>query len=206
MEETASSGLVKGFRMIWAIMKLNLFFVGMTLAGGIVFGIGPAFYTVSSLIESDGLAYEAQTFRKGWQIWKAGFWRANKQFYLFLGLTAFLTYNLYLAIQFQGLMWLVVSFILFVVIGLSILLYLLSVTFDACYELSFANNLKLSFISLFLRMGTCLKLIFGLAGILLITWTMKGLLLFGTFSLLLLWVHGALKQERELIERDLTDA
>ncbi len=206
MEETASSGLVKGFRMIWAIMKLNLFFVGMTLAGGIVFGIGPAFYTVSSLIESDGLAYEAQTFRKGWQIWKAGFWRANKQFYLFLGLTAFLTYNLYLATQFQGLMWLVVSFILFVVIGLSILLYLLSVTFDACYELSFANNLKLSFISLFLRMGTCLKLIFGLAGILLITWTMKGLLLFGTFSLLLLWVHGALKQERELIERDLTDA
>lgn len=137
---------------------------------------------------------------------KAGFWRANKQFYLFLGLTAFLTYNLYLATQFQGLMWLVVSFILFVVIGLSILLYLLSVTFDACYELSFANNLKLSFISLFLRMGTCLKLIFGLAGILLITWTMKGLLLFGTFSLLLLWVHGALKQERELIERDLTDA
>lgn len=206
MEETASSGLVKGFRMIWAIMKLNLFFVGMTLAGGIVFGIGPAFYTVSSLIESDGLAYEAQTFRKGWQIWKAGFWRANKQFYLFLGLTAFLTYNLYLATQFQGLMWLVVSFILFVVIGLSILLYLLSVTFDACYELSFANNLKLSFISLFLRIGTCLKLIFGLAGILLITWTMKGLLLFGTFSLLLLWVHGALKQERELIERDLTDA
>lgn len=66
MEETASSGLVKGFRMIWAIMKLNLFFVGMTLAGGIVFGIGPAFYTVSSLIESDGLAYEAQTFRKSW--------------------------------------------------------------------------------------------------------------------------------------------
>ncbi len=206
MEETAGSGLVKGFRMIWAIMKLNLFFVGMTLAGGIVFGIGPAFYTVSSLIESDGLAYEAQTFRKSWQILKAGFWRANKQFYLFLGLTAFLTYNLYLATQFQGLMWLVVSFILFVVIGLSILLYLLSVTFDACYELSFANNLKLSFISLFLRMGTCLKLIFGLAGILLITWTMKGLLLFGTFSLLLLWVHGALKQERELIERDLTDA
>lgn len=206
MEETAGSGLVKGFRMIWAIMKLNLFFVGMTLAGGIVFGIGPAFYTVSSLIESDGLAYEAQTFRKSWQIWKAGFWRANKQFYLFLGLTAFLTYNLYLATQFQGLMWLVVSFILFVVIGLSILLYLLSVTFDACYELSFANNLKLSFISLFLRMCTCLKLIFGLAGILLITWTMKGLLLFGTFSLLLLWVHGALKQERELIERDLTDA
>lgn len=206
MEETATGGLVKGFRMIWGLVKLNLLFIAYTLAGGIIFGVGPAFYTISSLIEASGLVYEEQTFRKGWDIWKDGFWRGNKQFYLFFAVTAFLGYNLYLATQFQGLLWLVISFILIVIIGLCGLLYLLSVTFDACYEISFANNLKLSFICLFLRMGTFLKLIFGLAGIAVITWTMKGLLLFGTFSLLMLWVHGAMKQERTLIERDLTDA
>ncbi|WP_430611412.1 YesL family protein [Enterococcus sp. DIV0876] len=206
MEETATGGLVKGFRMIWAIVKLNLLFIAFTFAGGVVFGVGPAFYTISSLIETYGLAYEEQTFRRGWHMWKTGFWRANKQFYLFFAVAGFLMYNLYLATQIQGLIWLVISFVLIVVIGLCGLLYFMSVTFDACYEISFGNNLKLSFICLFLRMGTFLKLIFGLIGIAVITWTMKGLFLFGTFSLMMLWVHGALRPERQLIERDLTDA
>lgn len=43
MEETANSGLVKGFRLIWAIVKLNLFFVVLTLAGGGILGIGQRF-------------------------------------------------------------------------------------------------------------------------------------------------------------------
>ena len=129
--------------------------------------------------------------------------KANKQFYLFFLLTGFLVYNLYLATQIQGLIWLMITFVLVVVSGLSILLYLLSVVFDTSYEISLWNNLKLSFVCLFLHMATFLKLLVGIASILVFTWMMKGLLLFGTFSLLILWCHVAISQEKNVIDRDL---
>jgi len=180
-----------------------LFFVVLTLAGGGILGIGPAFHTISTLIHEDGLNYEHQSFRSAWRIWRSVFVKANKQFYLFFLLSGFLVYNLYLATQIQGLIWLMISFVLVVVSGLSILLYLLSVVFDTSYEISLWNNLKLSFVCLFLHMATFLKLLVGIASIFAFTWMMKGLLLFGTFSLLILWCHVAISQEKTVIDRDL---
>jgi uncharacterized membrane protein YesL len=52
-------------------------------------------------------------------------------------------------------------------------------------------------------MATFLKLLVGIASILVFTWMMKGLLLFGTFSLLILWCHVAISQEKNVIDRDL---
>lgn len=50
MKETTSGGLVKAFRLIWAVIKLNLFFVLFTMMGAVLFGVGPAFQTISDLI------------------------------------------------------------------------------------------------------------------------------------------------------------
>lgn len=86
MKETTSGGLVKAFRLIWAVIKLNLFFVLFTMMGAVLFGVGPAFQTISDLIEEEGLSYEDQTFRKALRCWKQNFWRANARFYLFFGL------------------------------------------------------------------------------------------------------------------------
>ena len=61
MKETTSGGLVKAFRLIWAVIKLNLFFVLFTMMGAVLFGVGPAFQTISDLIEEEGLSYEDQT-------------------------------------------------------------------------------------------------------------------------------------------------
>lgn len=64
MKETTSGGLVKAFRLIWAVIKLNLFFVLFTMMGAVLFGVGAAFQTISDLIEEEGLSYEDKTFRK----------------------------------------------------------------------------------------------------------------------------------------------
>lgn len=80
MKETTSGGLVKAFRLIWAVIKLNLFFVLFTMMGAVLFGVGPAFQTISDLIEEEGLSYEDQTFRKAFRCWKQNFWRANARF------------------------------------------------------------------------------------------------------------------------------
>jgi uncharacterized membrane protein YesL len=200
MKDTTSGGLVQAFRLIWGIIKLNLFFVLFTLMGGIVFGIGPAFQTISDLIEANGLSYEDQTMKQAFSRWKQNFWRANARFYLFFTLQAIVLYNLYLSSQIQGLLWLMIDFLLVVVSGLLLLLYLYSLLFESSYETSLLNTIKLAFISLFLSFGTFAKIIFGMASIVLLTWSMKGLFLFGTFSLLLFWVHFASRKDRGLID------
>ena len=200
MKETTSGGLVKAFRLIWAVIKLNLFFVLFTMMGAVLFGVGPAFQTISDLIEEEGLSYEDQTFRKAFRCWKQNFWRAKARFYLFFGLLAIAAYNLYLSSQIQGLLWLMIDFLLVVVSGLLVLLYLYSLLFESIYETSLLNTIKLAFVSLFLNFGTFAKVIFGLVGILVFTWSMKGLFLFGTFSLILLWVHSASRKDRALID------
>ena len=149
MKETTSGGLVKAFRLIWAVIKLNLFFVLFTMMGAVLFGVGPAFQTISDLIEEEGLSYEDQTFRKALRCWKQNFWRANARFYLFFGLLAIAAYNLYLSSQIQGLLWLMIDFLLVVVSGLLVLLYLYSLLFESIYETSLLNTIKLAFVVYF---------------------------------------------------------
>jgi uncharacterized membrane protein YesL len=200
MQDTTNGGLVKAFRLIWSIVKLNLFFVLFTLMGGGLLGIGPAFQTISDLIAEDGLAYENQGVAKAFQCWKRNFKRGNLRFYSFFLLFAVVCYNLYLSSQIQGLLWLMIDFLLVTVSVVLTLLYLYSLVFESTYETSLFNTVKLAFISLFFNFGTFAKVIFGIVGILVFTWTAKGLLLFATFSLIILWVQVATRKDREQID------
>ncbi|WP_086350340.1 YesL family protein [Candidatus Enterococcus clewellii] len=199
-----SSGLDKGFSMIWAIVKLNLMFIAFTLLGGVVLGIGPALQTISDLIQENELNYRESTWRLGLQRWKVNFIKGNGHFYLFLASLALISYNLYLSTGIQGLLWLVIDFVL-VFVGLLLFVYYLYLLInESTYELSLSNLLKLSFVSIFLNFGVFLKIIIGLVGIVLFTLSMKGLLLFGSFSLMLLWASFASRKNRELIDGKLT--
>lgn len=200
MQDTTNGGLVKAFRLIWSIVKLNLFFVLFTLMGGGLLGIGPAFQTISDLIAEDGLAYENQGVAKAFQCWKRNFKRGNLRFYSYFTLFAVVCYNLYLSSQIQGLLWLMIDFLLVTVSILLTLLYFYSLVFESTYETSLFNTFKLAFISLFFNFGTFAKVIFGIVGIFVFTWTAKGLLLFATFSLIVLWVQAATRKDREQID------
>ncbi|MBP1045180.1 DUF624 domain-containing protein [Enterococcus sp. BWM-S5] len=199
-----SSGLDKGFSMIWAIVKLNLMFVGLTLLGGVLFGIGPAFQTISDLIQENELNYRESTWRLAFERWKVNFIKGNIHFYLFLALLALISYNFYLSTGIQGLLWLIIDFVLIFVGLLLFVYYLYMVINESNYELSLVNLLKLSFVSIFLNFGVFLKIIIGLVGIVLFTLSMKGLLLFGSFSLMVLWASFASRKNRELIDGKLT--
>ncbi|MBL1227165.1 YesL family protein [Enterococcus sp. BWR-S5] len=199
-----SSGLDKGFSMIWAIVKLNLMFIAFTILGGVFFGIGPAFQTISDLIQENQLDYRESSWRLGFDRWKANFIKGNIHFYLFSALFALVSYNLYLSTGLQGLLWLVIDFILLFVGLLLFVYYLYMLMNESSYELSLINLLKLSFVSIFLNFGVFLKIILGLVGIVLFTFSMKGLLVFGSFSLMVLWASFVSRKNRELIDGKLT--
>ncbi|MCB5951899.1 DUF624 domain-containing protein [Enterococcus sp. BWT-B8] len=199
-----SSGLEKGFSMIWAIVKLNFIFITFTLLGGLFLGIGPAFQTISDLVQINELGYRETTWKLAFERWKVNFIKGNLYFYLFFSIQIVIFYNLYLSSSLQGLIWMIIDFILLFAVLLLTVGYLYVLMNESTYELSFINLFKLSFISIFLNFTVFLKIIVGLTGIILFTLSMKGLILFGSFSLIILWLSFASKKNREWIDGKLT--
>lgn len=198
-----SSGIQRLFYVIWTIIKLNLYFLLFSLMGGLVLGVGPAFQTMNDLLMEQGINYQEITFKRFLTGWKANFKRGNLHFGVFAVLTFVLSYNLYLAAQIQGLLWLIIAILLFFVLLLVAVLFLYITLYETSYEISTGNLLKLAFISVFLNFGVFLKVLFGIVSILAVTWYFKGLLLFATFALLAIWNGYATKNNRQLVDRKL---
>lgn len=194
-----SSGIQRLFYVVWMIIKLNLYFVLFTLMGGVIFGAGPAFQTMTDLLMEHGIDYQQVTFKRFMTHWKANFKRSNVHFLIFAGISFFLGYNLYLSAQIQGLLWLVIDFILAFVLLLITVLYLYVTQYETKYEISHFNLFKLAFISVFLNFGAFLKVLFGLVSIFVLTWFFKGLFLFATFSLIAVWSGFATKDNRFMV-------
>ena len=128
------------------------------MMGAVLFGVGPAFQTISDLIEEEGLSYEDQTFRRPFAAGSKTFGEPTPVFIYFSVLLAIAAYNLYLSSQIQGLLWLMIDFLLVVVEVVSlVLLYLYSLLFESIYETSLLNTIKLAFVSLFLNSCTFAK-------------------------------------------------
>lgn len=108
-----STGIQRLFYLSWTVIKLNLLFVLFSLAGGIIFGVGPALQMMTDFILEEGMNYQAITVKRAFESWKAHFKRSNCYFLLFLFTLGFVFYNIYLAVQFTGIMWLIITFILF---------------------------------------------------------------------------------------------
>lgn len=195
-----STGIQRLFYILWAIIKLNLYILVFTLAGGIVLGMGPAFQSANDVLLTSGMDYQNITFGKMAERFKANFKRSNCIFWIFAALLGIVAYNLFLASQIKGLLWFILSFVLFFAILLLLVVYLYAVQYETTYDISIGNLLKLAFISVFLNFGTFLKVLFGVISILVVTWFFKGLLLFATFSLFLVWSGYATKNIRQLVE------
>lgn len=177
----------KGFRGVWFIMKLNFIFIVLSFAGLIVLGVGPALQVITELFQESKMDYKEVSFKKGWRLWKEEFKRSNILFWLYNGVVLLLFYNLYLSVQIKGLIWLIIDFILITAILLVFSAYQYVLVYEANYDIDYLDLIKLSFISIFLGFGSFLKLLIGYAIILGFSWAMKGLFVFGTFSLLIAW-------------------
>lgn len=191
------------FIKTWVIVKLNLLFWLFSAAGLLISGIGPALKTVNDLFAMHGFEYKEITIKAGWQRFKANFIRGNSLFYS-AGLTiGFFIYNLFLSVQIQGLIFLMIDFLLVFGVIYLVVAFQYALLLDSYYAISLGNLLKLSFISTLSSFMNLLKIAIGIAVIVYITWQYKGLILFGAVSLIQLWTFYATKNWRETLDERL---
>lgn len=191
------------FIKIWVIVKLNLFFWLFSCCGLLVAGVGPALKTVNDLFVTHEFNYKDITLKEGWERFKQNFIRGNILFYGVVVLLSFLAYNLFLSVQIQGLLFLAIDFLLVFAMIYGLVTFQYALLLDSSYEIELKNLLKLAFISTLSNFTNLLKIAIGIGVILFITWKFKGLILFGTFSMIQLWSFTATKSWRETIDERL---
>ncbi len=191
------------FIKVWVIVKLNLFFWLFSCCGLIVAGVGPALKTVNELFVSHEFNYKEITLKDGWNTFKKNFVRGNLLFYGLGLLLSILAYNLFLSVQIQGIAFLMIDFLLVFAMIYGIVTYQYTLLLDSYYEIGLKNLLKLAFISTLSNFTNLLKIAIGVSLIVFITWKFKGLILFGTVSMIQIWSFTATKSWRQTIDQRL---
>ncbi|HER5542278.1 hypothetical membrane spanning protein [Streptococcus pyogenes] len=194
------NGIEKTCFLIWKMIQLTLIFHLLSLAGLIVFGVGPAWQTIVTLFLKTPQEENHYSLKRAVQLWKSYFKEANLRFGLFALTFLFLTFNLHWAVQFPSLFWFTVSFLIVITMVWLTMTYLYMVFYAVSYEINLWNNMKLAFISVFLSFKSFLLMLSVLLGIILVTWQYKGLYLFLTFGALVFCLDFVTKANRRLVD------
>ncbi|EPA2099919.1 TPA: YesL family protein [Streptococcus pyogenes] len=194
------NGIEKTCFLIWKMIQLTLIFHLLSLAGLIVFGVGPAWQTIVTLFLKTPQEENHYSLKRAVQLWKSYFKEANLRFGLFALTFLFLTFNLHWAVQFPSLFWFTVSFLIVIAMVWLTMTYLYMVFYAVSYEINLWNNMKLAFISVFLSFKSFLLILSVLLGITLVTWQYKGLYLFLTFGALVFCLDFVTKANRRLVD------
>ncbi|HEQ4429373.1 TPA: YesL family protein [Streptococcus pyogenes] len=194
------NGIEKTCFLIWKMIQLTLIFHLLSLAGLIVFGVGPAWQTIVTLFLKTPQEENHYSLKRAVQLWKSYFKEANLRFGLFALIFLFLTFNLHWAVQFPSLFWFTVSFLIVIAMVWLTITYLYMVFYAVSYEINLWNNMKLAFISVFLSFKSFLLMLSVLLGITLVTWQYKGLYLFLTFGALVFCLDFVTKANRRLVD------
>ncbi|MFQ8325988.1 YesL family protein [Streptococcus pyogenes] len=194
------NGIEKTCFLIWKMIQLTLIFHLLSLAGLIVFGVGPAWQTIVTLFLKTPQEENHYSLKRAVQLWKSYFKEANLRFGLFALTFLFLTFNLHWAVQFPFLFWFTVSFLIVIAMVWLTMTYLYMVFYAVSYEINLWNNMKLAFISVFLSFKSFLLMLSVLLGITLVTWQYKGLYLFLTFGALVFCLDFVTKANRRLVD------
>ncbi|HEP1336955.1 hypothetical membrane spanning protein [Streptococcus pyogenes] len=194
------NGIEKTCFLIWKMIQLTLIFHLLSLAGLIVFGVGPAWQTIVTLFLKTPQEENHYSLKRAVQLWKSYFKEANLRFGLFALTFLFLTFNLHWAVQFPSLFWFTVSFLIVIAMVWLTMIYLYMVFYAVSYEINLWNNMKLAFISVFLSFKSFLLMLSVLLGITLVTWQYKGLYLFLTFGALVFCLDFVTKANRRLVD------
>ncbi|HEQ9821162.1 hypothetical membrane spanning protein [Streptococcus pyogenes] len=194
------NGIEKTCFLIWKMIQLTLIFHLLSLAGLIVFGVGPAWQTIVILFLKTPQEENHYSLKRAVQLWKSYFKEANLRFGLFALTFLFLTFNLHWAVQFPSLFWFTVSFLIVIAMVWLTMTYLYMVFYAVSYEINLWNNMKLAFISVFLSFKSFLLMLSVLLGITLVTWQYKGLYLFLTFGALVFCLDFVTKANRRLVD------
>ena len=179
------------FERVYVMMKLSLMFWSMTFLGGVILGIGPAFLMITDLYNEHQWAYQDMEWMDMLKMFKKYFKRGNILFYFFLAFFSFAAYNLYLAVQVQGILFLVIDFFLVVLLAMLVVSFIYSLVLNAEFEISLKNLIKLSVVSLFANFMAIFRAVILLVVMGMITNRYKGLILFitpGLFAITMTWL------------------
>ncbi|SOC29622.1 YesL family protein [Brochothrix thermosphacta] len=188
------------FIRCYVIIKLNLYFLLLTVMGLIVVGIGPAFLTINQLFTEHEWDYKKITWKNAWLTYKQNWKRGNALFGIYAGLSLFIGYNLYLSVQVQGILFLVIDFLLVFVLFCLFVTYSYSLVLHSRFDMGLANLIKLAFITFYSNFFMLVKLIFGIGIVLFITYKFPGLIMFATMALIQIICIFTAKQWVSIIE------
>lgn len=179
------------FDRVYVMIKLSLMFWVMTLMGGVVFGVGPAFLGITQLYQEYGWSHRDMNWREIGNLFVGKFKRGNALLFIYASVICVLLYNLYLSTQIQGIAILFLQFLIVTVIVFTIGSYFYAVLIDNNFDIELINLLKLSVISVMGNFFTLIKLMVMLIFVSFVTSRYMGLLPFLTWGMLvvaLTWV------------------
>ena len=91
-------------------------------------------------------------------------------------------------------------YIYFIFVSLILVIfYIYMLLYEGSYFISTIDLMKLSFISIF-KPRCIFKVLFGVISIVALTWKMKGLLLFASFALIMMWCAYVTRKNRQFID------
>ena len=172
------------FDRIYVLIKLSLMFWIMTMMGGVVLGIGPAFSSVVQLYTDHEWTHRDMRWKQIGTLFVSNFKRGNMIFYTYFLIIAVLAYNMNLAVQIRGIAILFDQFLIAAAFVLTVCAYLYAVLIDNNFEISYKNLLKLSAIAVMGNFFSVLKLLLAMIVVGFITSKYMGLLPFLTIGMI----------------------
>lgn len=186
MEEclVVSKGIETAFNKVYYLIKLSLYFWGLSFIGLLVFGITPAIMTIVEEHNEANWDFSQLKWKQLFEKFKQHFKQGNQLFLLYLLLFLVVGYNLFIALQTKGLLFLVLDFTLIFVLFILVLSFMIHLAVLVAFEITLINALKLAGIQFFTNTKECFLLIFGTVIIGLLTYKFPGLILFISIGLL----------------------
>lgn len=176
-------GLTDLFNRIYYLIKLSFFFWGLTLLGLFIVGIIPAWM---SLIEAHREAQWKSSevyWNKCWDRFKSYIRPGFSLLVLFGMLLTIIFWNLFVSVQINGLIFLIIDFLLFFLGVVCMLTLLIFSGLFVAYEISFWNAIKLSFLQIFIAPKDIFAIVFGIGLLTFLTYQFPGLLIFLSFGM-----------------------
>ena len=194
------SGLTGLFHRVYYLIKLSLYFWGVALTGLIIFGVTPALMAMIEIHKEAQWDYQEIYWKEVWSSYKSYF-KTGFMLLLFFGsLGTLLVWNLFLSVQFTGLLFLIIDFLLVVFLLLTVLSFVICTAFFTTFDISFWNGIKLAFLQIFISPKDSFAVFFGLLVISLITYQFLGLILFlSVGGIVILVQNSTQKMSQKLI-------
>ena len=189
------------FVKIWVIMMLSMLFWGLTLMGGVLLGIGPAFRTITEVFMDNRYEYRAYHLKDIFKTYKRYFKEANLHFYLFFGVFFVLAYNLYLSTQIKTNWILFVQFILVFALILTFVTAAFTLDLLSRYDTNLKAALKLAVGHFFFDFKDLLLYLVGILILGLVTKFWPGFILFITISAFVVWTDWSSRKWHQKIDQ-----